>query len=160
MECASPAEMPQTLPRTSAQRRIPESARPSRAGGFATLAAPLALCLAGICLILIATARYGVGLTPDSACYISVARNLVAGNGLIPDTSVPFVEWPPLFPLLLALAAWLGLDPIVAARLLNALAFGLILLVSSLWMQRNIRSRLLALTGSVAVLLAVPVQEV
>src|SRR5262245_36042527 len=79
-----------------------------------------AFAFSGAVLILAATARYGAGLTPDSGCYVSVARNLAAGRGLVPHSGSPFVEWPPLYPLLLALPALGGIEPIAAARVLNA----------------------------------------
>jgi hypothetical protein len=120
----------------------------------------LALGLGGVLLVLAATARYGTGLTPDSGCYLSVARSLAAGRGYLPYSGNPFVEWPPLFPTLLAIPTSLGAEPITVARYLNAAVFGLILLVSGVWLRRNLRSRLLIGVGAAALLLAVPVQEV
>ena len=107
----------------------------------------LAVSVVGALLVLIATSRYGTGLTPDSGCYISAARSLAAGRGLLPHSGNPFVEWPPLFPALLALTARLGIEPITAARYLNAMIFGAILFVSGLWLRRNLRSRLVAGLG-------------
>lgn len=55
--------------------------------------------------IIIAT-RWGIGTSPDSATYIGVANNLLAGNGLTvpfgnsPGQSLTF--YPPLYPLFLA----------------------------------------------------------
>src|SRR5690242_18826237 len=84
---------------------------------------------AGILLILTATSRFGAGLTPDSAAYISTARNLCAGRGYVQYDGNPFVAWPPLFPTLLAFLELCRVDPLSGGRIVNALAFGLILLV-------------------------------
>ena len=66
--------------------------------------APLALGVLGALLILLREANFGVGLTWDSGSYLSVARNLVAGNGLLEWNGTRYQGAAPLFPLLLAAA--------------------------------------------------------
>ncbi|MCC7264874.1 MAG: glycosyltransferase family 39 protein [Candidatus Latescibacteria bacterium] len=84
-----------------------------------------ALSLAGAGAVLLATLRYGAGLSPDAVGYIGVARQLLAGNGVSGYEGQPFVIQPPLYPVLLALAGWLaGADPLHLAPLLNALLCG------------------------------------
>ena len=51
---------------------------------------PLALLgLIGVSLVLAGTSRYGVGLSPDSTVYVSVARNLLAGRGYVTFDGAP-----------------------------------------------------------------------
>src|SRR5262249_16471739 len=100
----------------------------------------------------------GPGLRPDSGCYLSAARGLAAGRGCIPFSGHPFVEWPPLYPALLALLARCGAEPIVAARWLNAVLFGLILFVGGSWIRRSVRSLLVRSVGVIALLTATPLQ--
>ncbi|HEX5942577.1 MAG TPA: hypothetical protein VFY66_09880, partial [Anaerolineales bacterium] len=60
--------------------------------------------LAGIAIVLggIATSRYGAGVSSDSTKYLSVAQNLLAGNGLYDHRGLPLLSWPPLYSILLA----------------------------------------------------------
>jgi hypothetical protein len=88
-----------------------------------------AVLLAGLALI-----PYGPGMTPDSVHYLSAGENLRQGFGFA--TSVvpwdgpfprPLVEWPPLFPLVLAVTTVLG-GTVAGPWALNAL-----LLAASTW---------------------------
>src|SRR5438105_13261793 len=96
----------------------------------------LPLAAAGFLLVLLATSRYGAGLSPDSAAYVSTARHLAAGKGYTLYSGEPYVDWGPLFPTVLAACGRLGLDPIPAARWVNAAVFGLILGVAGGWLRR------------------------
>ena len=81
----------------------------------------------GIILILISTPR-GIGVGYDSLFYLSSAENFSHGLGLRwpSGTSeiVPLVHYPPLYPLLLALLSWPGVELVLAARLLACVLFG------------------------------------
>ena len=114
------------------------------------------LALAGALLVLFANHRFGVGLTHDSVHYISAARSLASGEGLVGFDGELLVDFPPLLPALLAVPGLLGLDPSVAARFLNALVFGLIVFVAGRLMLAYFRSRFIALAGTAAVLTAFP----
>ncbi|MGA9351536.1 MAG: hypothetical protein WBW48_22380 [Anaerolineae bacterium] len=116
----------------------------------------LMLSLVGILLVVICTSRYGAGISPDSVAYISTARNLLSGKGYTRHDGRPFGDWPPLFPTLLALIGLGGFDPLDSVRYVNAISFGLMVLVSGLWLLNNIRSLPLVLLGSVAILLSRP----
>jgi hypothetical protein len=61
------------------------------------------LALAGTGLVLLSTAKYGAGISPDSTAYFDVARNLLAGKGLVFHAGGPLVIYAPLYPILLAL---------------------------------------------------------
>lgn len=66
--------------------------------------------------------RYGLGLSPDSVAYIKGAEGLLTGKG----TDYMSVQWPPLYPLMLALFNYVGNhDLLLGARLLNASLIGL-----------------------------------
>lgn len=88
----------------------------------------LVIAILGGGLILYAT-RGGVGAQSDSAFYLGVARNLAAGHGLgltRPFTGFEFFAiFPPLYSIILAGLAAIGLDLIEAARWMNALLFSL-----------------------------------
>ena len=94
-------------------------------------AAAVTLGVLGSLLILLATSRYGVGLSPDSASYIAAARSLLAGRGYLDYNGDPMVLFPPLYPTLIALGSLIWPDPIFVARYVNAASFGLIVFFSS-----------------------------
>jgi hypothetical protein len=119
-------------------------------------AAIVALSIAGVALSLISTSRYGVGMTPDGASYISTARSLLDGHGYRWFDGSPYTGWPPLFPTLLAGIGLAGIDPVTGARFLNALAFGGTILASGLFFTRCLRSRVLALIATSSILLSYP----
>jgi len=111
-------------------------------------------------LILLQTSLYGAGLTPDSAQYLSTARNLIAGQGWVQFQSAPYVSWPPLFPGLLALlGAATGADPLLLSRYLNAVIFSLLIFYFGRFLLEFSRSPALATLGALLTLLAVPVER-
>ena len=115
---------------------------------------PGAIAVAGVVLVLVNTARWGAALSTDSAYYISAARNLLAGRGLICLDGGPLVAWPPLFPLLLAGLGKLGIEPLAGARLVNALAFGVVVFLAGVLLSRSVRDRTLVAIGTVAVMVS------
>lgn len=116
-----------------------------------------AASLIGAGLILAREVNYGVGTTLDSVAYISAARNAADGNGFVVlhDQS-HYVNYPPLFPGLLALADLLGVDPLRAAGWLNAAAFGAAVFIASAWLRRRVQSALLVAWAPVALIVAPP----
>ena len=115
--------------------------------------------LAGIVLVLFSTARYGAGLSPDSTKYISAARHLISGDGLFISHSYPgpLVAWPPLFPATLAGFAFIfGVDPLLAARLVNAVLFGVIVHLSGRLTAQYFTSMSLIILLVAATLLSAP----
>ena len=80
----------------------------------------------GVLLVLQATPE-GAGLSDDSIAYIAGARSMVAGNGYREAwlaSNGPVTHFPPAFPAALAFFGYLGIDPLHAARWVNALLFG------------------------------------
>ena len=120
------------------------------------------LAAAGIVMVLFSTSRYGVGLSPDSVHYISLARNLIAGSGFVSFNGNPIVEWPPLYPTLLALAGGIfRTDPLLLASVVNAFIFGLIVYVGGWLTFKHFRPfPVIAITGALATLFSVPLFEV
>ncbi|HSK89093.1 MAG TPA: phospholipid carrier-dependent glycosyltransferase [Anaerolineales bacterium] len=81
----------------------------------------------GMVLIINATPD-GLGLSDDSIAYIAGARSMVAGNGYREAwlaSNQPVTHFPPAFSSLLAFFGQFGIDPLRAARWVNALIFGL-----------------------------------
>ena len=128
--------------------------RPDRFTLFLAAAAAL-----GAGLVLLRQARHGPGMGWDAVNYIMAARNLLAGEGLI-GLEGPLVSWPPLYPVLLASGGLFGFDVHAVAGPLNAVLFGLTVLVAGRWLRRHLRSRFLWLWGCLALALALPLAEV
>ena len=120
-----------------------------RADGLVRFALP-ALGVLGAALILLRGAHYGVGLSWDSASYVSAARSLLAGDGFLEWNGARYQGGGPLFPLLLAAAGLFGIDVIAAAGYVNAAAFGLTVFAVAAWLKRRLRSPLLAVWAGCA----------
>jgi len=133
--------------------------RPDRAFLF-KYSLPSAFGLAAVALVFFNTSRYGIGLAPDSANYLSAARSLLAGRGMLCFDGTPFVSWPPLFPVILAPLGLGGIDMLVGARILNALVFGTIAFVAVRLFRVALRSGLLVLLGAIFVLSSNALQSV
>ena len=58
----------------------------------------------------------GIGISPDSARYLSVASSLREGRGFAIWTGAPVTLWPPLYPVLISALGLLGVE---GARLLG-----------------------------------------
>ena len=82
----------------------------------------LLLLVAGsVTVFLWATGPHGIGVRSDSVAYLWSSENLVKGIGLGRLNGLgefrPMTHWPPLYPFLLALPQWFGLNSLSAARL-------------------------------------------
>ena len=119
----------------------------------------IAIAVLGTGLVLARQVNYGPSLHSDSIQHLSAARGLLAGEGLINASTAgePYEWWPPLFPMLLAAGSFGILDPLDVAGPLNAICFGLTILVAGHWMRRHIRSRFLIIWGCLALALSIPV---
>ena len=116
-----------------------------------------ALSLLGATLILARQVNYGVSISWDSMNFITVARNLLAGEGLVElSTKTDFVVTPPLYPLLLAGSSLFIFDPFDVAGPLNAAIFGLTIFAAGQWLRQRIHSRFLVLWTCLAILFALP----
>lgn len=96
----------------------------------------LAIAAAGasvlFALLFLAT-RYGLGLSPDSTAYIKAAEGLITGQGW----TFASVQWPPLYPFVLAIFGYLGGGDIInSARVLHALLIAInYILIAQLFIQ-------------------------
>ena len=95
----------------------------------------------------------------DGLGYIMAARNLLAGDGFHAYWG-RWVYHPPLYPAMLAGGGLFGLDPHAFAGPLNAVCFGLTVLVAGRWLRRYLHSRFLWLWGCFSIALALPLAEV
>ena len=99
----------------------------------------LILALAAVGLALYQT-RFGPGASGDSTSYLMGAHNLMAGNGYSRYSGgyelKPITGFPPLYSIVLSLPIGLGVDPYQAGRWINAILFGLNLLVVGLIVRR------------------------
>ena len=94
------------------------------------LASFISLCLialTGVVLVIRATPD-GLGLSDDSIAYIAGARSMAEGEGYREAwlaSNQPVTHFPPAFSSVLASFGRFGMDPLRAARWVNALLFGL-----------------------------------
>ena len=117
------------------------------------LAAAAAL---GAVLVLARQATFGVGLHWDSGSYVAAARHLLAGAGFHEYSGGFYVRWPPLYPLLLALASFDLLDPLDVAGPVNAALFGLTIFVVGQYLRSRLESRFLVGWTAFTIALARP----
>lgn len=116
---------------------------------LAALAAYVAVCL------LVRISEYGSVISWDAVHYISVARNLLKGDGFVAADGSDMAAWAPFWPVLLAGAGALAsADPRDVAGPLNAVFLGLCVLVAGAWMRRNLDSRFLIVWGCLVVALS------
>jgi hypothetical protein len=112
--------------------------------------------LLGAALVIQSTSLNGVGISPDSVVYISTADSVLDGNGYTTYLDEPLVSWPPLYPTLLAFLGFVGVDSLDSARAVNAVVFGLIVLLAGQLFRHMLRSSALTLLGACSVLLSWP----
>jgi hypothetical protein len=101
-------------------------------------------------LLYYTTATFGAGVGTDGAIYASTADSLLHGRGLVDYSGTPLVRWPPLYPLLIAVAgAATGQAALPAAWGLNIILFiAIILLGSLLTIEANLSSPLWTLVAA------------
>lgn len=120
---------------------------------FCSVAAALA--------VVISDAKYGPGMTHDSAAYMYAAQSFLKGEGFqyfgYPS---PFIQWPPLYPLLLALGELSGLASGLASTIVNSLAFALTVFFAGRWMLLNFKNIWFSIGGTLLLLLSVPLLQV
>jgi 4-amino-4-deoxy-L-arabinose transferase-like glycosyltransferase len=131
------------------------------AGKYRQLKLILAALLA-VAIVLIATSSFGAGISRDSVGYIASARSIAAGEGVLSYNGKPLVIQPPLFPAFLAAASGISdADAVPAARILNALLFGLIVYLSGrLFFNHFHQSPTFALFGLLFLLFSAPLISV
>lgn len=96
----------------------------------------------------------GLYVSPDSVFYVGTARNLLDHRGLTPPSGLPPIgHFPPLFTFTLVAVGKLGLDPVDAARVINVVALGAVVVVVGLlvrWATGSVPAALAASTLAAA----------
>ena len=117
---------------------------------------PLAIIgLLGACSIILITSSYRVGVAPDSAYYLSVARHIADDSGFTGYDGYNFVLQPPLYPLLLAgIQKIFFIDPLISAGYLNAILLGFIVYLSGLFLLKHLKSLPLTVIGTASILVS------
>ena len=110
----------------------------------------------GAAHILLRTSTYGAMLGNDAFNYLSAAESLVVGEGLLSPGGGRIAVFAPFFPMAMAFLSLFGIEPVDGGRFLNATAFGLLILVSGLWLSRRLESPPIALGVAVAVMASPP----
>jgi hypothetical protein len=91
----------------------------------------------GFGIIYLFTRHGGIGVSPDSVSYLSAARNLSSGHGLIEYDQMPLVDFPVFYSIFLSAIHFInGMDALQFAPILNGLLFGLLLYISGAMMNR------------------------
>ncbi|HHW30959.1 MAG TPA: hypothetical protein GXX20_04685 [Clostridiaceae bacterium] len=117
--------------------------------------------LTGAILVVICASKYGPAISTDSVAYIYSAKSLLAGEGYVYfGYQSAFIQWPPLYPSLLALFIALGIEGWSAALYINAVIFSGVIFLTGLWLLKNSRSHVIAFLGSLSVLFSIPVFHV
>ncbi|MEX2162546.1 MAG: hypothetical protein WD751_11640 [Anaerolineales bacterium] len=121
-----------------------------------------ALAVAGSLLVWMATSSYGPGLSTDGARYLSTAESIAAGRGIIDYLGLPLVNWPPLYPFLLAgLKLLTGLDVFALGQIINIVAFGAIIYLGGVFFERSMPGNwTLAYVASLVLATSLPLLEV
>lgn len=117
--------------------------------------------LVGIALVLAREATYGVAWFGDGIYYVSAARSVLAGDGLLTFDREPLTTWPPGFSLALALLSGFGsIDPATVVGPLNVAAHGLTIFVVGNYLRQRLESRPLVVWACLAVALSTPLVDV
>ena len=82
----------------------------------------------GFAIIQVFSHHSGIGVSPDSVTYISAARNLYAGRGLIGFDNQSMVVFPAFYSIFLATMIFITrLDPVIFGSVMNGLLFAILL---------------------------------
>ncbi len=88
-------------------------------------------------LLWIGTSKFGLGLSVDSANYFSAAESFSKGLGFIQFDDFPYLNAPPLYPLLLSVAYFTGISPHLFALGLQFISFNVSLFFIYQIVSRN-----------------------
>src|SRR2546423_9662912 len=127
-----------------------------RAQGVVGWAAVAGAAAGAVALTLRATAHYGPGAEPDTVTYLVAAHHLRAGDGFADIDGSPLTLFPPVFPAAVAVLEWFGLAPLSAARILNAVMLGVLVVLAAVWTRRISGSPWLGAVVAAVVAVATP----
>jgi hypothetical protein len=98
--------------------------------------------IAGFLVIYLLTHHGGIGVSPDSVVYTSVARNIYANGHFEAYNHMPLVDFPVFYPVFLSAAVFVtGKDPVIIGPVLNGMLFGLLILLCGIMMRKSGASR-------------------
>lgn len=90
----------------------------------------------GFLIIMLYTRYGGIGISPDSIAYTSVARSFVAGNGFFDYSGTPLVAFPLFYPTFLGMLMFVSQHDIIQiAPFLNGLLFATLIFLSGILME-------------------------
>ncbi len=96
---------------------------------------------------------HGPNLAGDAIHYLSMANAFFSGDNYDVSGYFDITSWPPLFPILLALAAkFLSLTPLDVAGAVNLTAFGLTIFVVGKWLSQRLESRFVVMWCLLAII--------
>lgn len=98
----------------------------------------------------VATMRYGIGLTPDSVVYLDGAESLADGRGYTRE-GVPITIFPPGYPAVLAVGERLGLSTVGTARLIAVISAAGTTLLGYVLLRRHVRSTSALIAGTIVI---------
>lgn len=121
-----------------------------------------AISILGSLFVYLATSHYGPGLSTDGARYLSTAENIARGQGVIDYLGLPLINWPPLYPLILAAFHRLtGVDVFVVGQVINIVAFGAIIWLGGIFFERSLpKNYTFAMIASLVLASSLPLIEV
>lgn len=98
----------------------------------------LIAAIAGFLIILLFTHHGGIGVSPDSVVYTSVARNIYYQHQLEAYNHMPLVDFPVFYPIFLSVSMSVsGLDPVVSGPVLNGLLFGVLIYLCNVAFRKS-----------------------
>ncbi len=108
--------------------------------------------------LIVSTRKYGIGVSPDSLVYFSLADNLANGNGFLRFDGIYEVLRAPFYPILLAAFSLFGIPPITSALLVNIACYDLIIILSGILLINILKGNLtVTLSGILFVVCSVPI---
>lgn len=113
-----------------------------------------------LALYLWATWSDGVGITPDSANHLATAETLVRERVWVSYDLEPYIWWPPLFTVLLAIPTALGASVATSSWLLNSAALVGIVLCSWRLLELHVDSPVGVIGGVMAIAVAYPLHYI
>lgn len=102
-------------------------------------------------MAVIATSKWGIGISSDTVSYFGIARSFADGHGFLLADGTPMTIWPPFFPASLAIGSWLGLDPATWSRIMNLTLYAALVVVCAWWSMQHYRSRIVAMSVAAAI---------
>ena len=115
----------------------------------------LALSLVAGLLVVTRTSEYGIGLSPDSVQYVSMARELTTGHDALAGEHLR-PTWPPLFTLLISAPGVVGVDPLAVGAVLNPSILVCICLVAGVWLYRRTGSGFIGIVVTATLAFSIP----